>query len=69
MEKDKVVVVLDFTKKFNDKKRYEVHFYVWGSVIYDKFADKWIHAVLKNGDEINLVNLSVIIHPNGIEFT
>lgn len=49
--------------------RYEVFEFFWGSAVREERTGKWLCAFLKpDAREINLENLDVEIHENGIEF-
>lgn len=48
---------------------WEVFNYFWGTAVRERHTGKWIKAYLKpDGKEIDLENIDVDIHENGIEF-
>lgn len=56
------------TNNLINLKPYEVHEFEWGSAIKKRNGD-WERVYLKpNAQEINVMNLNVVLHDNGIEF-
>lgn len=49
-----------------DLKPWEVHVFPWGSAV-KKRNGKWTHIFIA-GQEVNVENIEVILHENGIEF-
>ncbi|MDO7787143.1 hypothetical protein [Desulforamulus aquiferis] len=48
---------------------WEVCEYPWGTAVKEKRTGKWHKVFLKpDGQEIDVENLEVILHDNGIEF-
>lgn len=49
---------------------YEVFKFFWGSAVKEKRTGKWIRIFIAGDElvEVNLTNLNVEIHENGIEF-
>lgn len=48
---------------------YAVYEFPWGTAVKEKRTDKWTTILLKpDGHEIDITNLNVILHENGIEF-
>lgn len=48
---------------------WEVFSYFWGTAVRERRTGKWVKAYLKpDGKEIDLENIAVDIHENGIEF-
>jgi hypothetical protein len=48
---------------------YAVYEFPWGAAVKEKRTNKWILVCLKpDGQEIDVSNLKVILHDNGIEF-
>jgi hypothetical protein len=60
-----------YLKEYRNKKgRYGVYEFTWGSAVKDEKAHKWITLFIGSlAQQIDVVNLSVILHQNGIEFT
>jgi len=53
----------------NKKGRYGVYEFPWGSAVKDEKANKWITLIIGSlAQQLDVVNLSVILHQNGIEF-
>lgn len=49
--------------------RWEVYEFPWGSAVCEQRTGKWTTVFLKpNGQEIDVSNLNVELHENGIEF-
>jgi len=50
-------------------KPWEVYTYFWGTAVKNSLTDNWHSIYLKpRGQEVNLDNIQVDIHENGIEF-
>lgn len=48
---------------------WEVHEFFWGTAVRERRTGMWVRVFLKpNGQEVNVENLIVAIHENGIEF-
>lgn len=47
---------------------WEVHQFPWGSAVRHRNG-KWTNVILSNGQDVDVSEMNVIIHENGIEFT
>jgi hypothetical protein len=48
---------------------YAVYEFPWGTAVKEKRTNKWTNIFLKpDGQEIDVSNIKVILHENGIEF-
>lgn len=48
---------------------YAVYEFSWGTAVKEKRAGKWTNIFLKpDGQEIDVSNIEVVLHDNGIEF-
>ncbi|WP_199614610.1 hypothetical protein [Paenibacillus alkalitolerans] len=54
--------VIDFPKPW------EVIVFPWGSAVRNRTTDTWTNLFLPDGQELNVENIPVILHDNGIEF-
>jgi hypothetical protein len=49
--------------------RWEVYGFPWGTAVKEKRTGKWTNIFLRpDGQEIDVSNIEVILHDNGIEF-
>ena len=50
-------------------KRWEVVEFNWGCGVKDRYLDKWTNIFFKpNSIELDVENMSVELHDNGVEF-
>lgn len=47
---------------------FEVHEFSWGAAVRDWRRQKWVKAILSDGQEIDTERIPVELHENGIEF-
>lgn len=48
---------------------WEVYEFIWGTAVKERRTGKWYRIFLKpDGQEINIENIAVTLHKNGIEF-
>lgn len=65
---DKKDNVIDLNK-YREGERWGVYSYYWGAAVKDLKNNRWTTIILKpDSQEIDVTDIPVILHDNGIEF-